>query len=186
MVLHGRSEKIYQVFIVSVVGLCAVMALFPLLYVIGMSLTTQNELIRRNYFVVIPQQPTLEAYRRVLFASRTIPRAFTYALYKTVVGTILSTVSTFIAGYILAQRTLVGRKFFMSMVLVTMLFGGGLIPSYLLIKDIGMINTYASLIIPPALAGFNVFVLRMAVENIPESLVESAKLDGAGREGRRT
>lgn len=180
MIIKGRNESIYQVFIVLLVGILAILALFPIIYVVGMSLTTQTELIHNNYFVIIPKEPTLEAYRRVLFAARTIPRAFALSVYKTIAGTALATVLTFVAGYVLAQKTLVGRKFFMGMVLVTMLFGGGMIPSYLLIRSLGMLNSYASLIIPSALGGFNVFVVRMAVENIPESLVESAKLDGAG------
>lgn len=176
----GKNEQAYQLCIKIIVVLVAITALFPLIYVVGMSLTTQTELLQKNYFVIIPENPTLEAYRRILFAAGTIPRAFGYSVYKTIVGTALSIAATYVTGYILAQKYLVGRKFFMAMVLITMLFGGGLVPSYLLIKSLGMIDSYASLIIPPALTGFNVFVLRMAVENIPQSLVESAELDGAG------
>ena len=175
----NRIENTYQITIKIIIGLLAFAALCPLIYVVGMSLTSQPELLRKNYFVIIPEQPTIASYLRI-FQSSTIPKSFGLSVYRTVVGTLLSLIATFVTGYILAQKELVGRKFLMTVVLITILFNGGIIPSYLLIKSIGWINSYAALIVPGMLAGFNVFVLRMAVENIPESLIESAKLDGAG------
>lgn len=173
------SEKIYQIFISIMIGLVTVSAVFPLIYVIGMSLTSQNELIQRNYFVILPLKPTLIAYSRILL-SPVIPQAFLVSIERTVIGTILTLAFTFTGAYVLSVKDLPGRKAFLMMILVTILFGGGLIPSYFVVKSAGLINSLWSMIIPIMVDSFGLLVFKVFIENLPREIYESVEVDGAG------
>ncbi|MFC4599484.1 carbohydrate ABC transporter permease [Cohnella hongkongensis] len=175
----SASERTYQIVIHLVVIAVAISAVFPLLYVIGMSLTTKAEMIERNYFVIIPLEPTLEAYKRLL-ASSVIWNAFVVSTGRAVVGPLLTLLLTTIGAYVLAQRTLPGRGIFLFFILATILFNGGLIPTYLVIKNLGLIDSYWSLILPIMVDSFGLLVIKIFIENLPDGLTESAKIDGAG------
>ncbi len=175
----SASERAYQIVIHLIVIAVAISAVFPLLYVIGMSLTTKAEMIARNYFVIIPLEPTLEAYKRLL-ASSVIWNAFVVSTGRAVVGPLLTLLLTTIGAYVLAQRTLPGRGIFLFFILATILFNGGLIPTYLVIKNLGLIDSYWSLILPIMVDSFGLLVIKIFIENLPEGLTESAKIDGAG------
>ncbi|RED62933.1 carbohydrate ABC transporter permease [Cohnella phaseoli] len=175
----SASERTYQIVIHLIVISVAISAVFPLLYVIGMSLTTKAEMIARNYFVIIPLEPTLEAYKRLL-ASPVIWNAFVVSTGRAVVGPLLTLLLTTIGAYVLAQRTLPGRGIFLFFILATILFNGGLIPTYLVIKNLGLIDSYWSLILPIMVDSFGLLVIKIFIENLPDGLTESAKIDGAG------
>ncbi|MFB9276229.1 carbohydrate ABC transporter permease [Cohnella cellulosilytica] len=175
----SASERTYQIVIHLIVIGVAISAVFPLLYVIGMSLTTKAEMIARNYFVIIPLEPTLEAYKRLL-ASSVIWNAFVVSTGRAVVGPLLTLLLTTIGAYVLAQRTLPGRGIFLFFILATILFSGGLIPTYLVIKNLGLIDSYWSLILPIMVDSFGLLVIKIFIENLPDGLTESAKIDGAG------
>ncbi|QTH42654.1 carbohydrate ABC transporter permease [Cohnella sp. LGH] len=175
----SASERTYQIVIHLIVISVAISAVFPLLYVIGMSLTTKAEMIARNYFVIIPLEPTLEAYKRLL-ASPVIWNSFVVSTGRAVVGPLLTLLLTTIGAYVLAQRTLPGRGIFLFFILATILFNGGLIPTYLVIKNLGLIDSYWSLILPIMVDSFGLLVIKIFIENLPDGLTESAKIDGAG------
>lgn len=179
MMRHYRSpaETSYQVVIHFVVGMVVLSALLPLVYVIGMSLTSQSELIERNYFVVIPYEPTLEAYRRLL-TSELLWRSVGVSVFRSVVGPLLTLVLTVIGAFVLSRRDLPGRTILLTMVVVTILFRGGLIPSYLVMHELELLNTVWSLVLPTAVDAFGLLVIKMFIENIPRELIESAYLDG--------
>lgn len=179
MMRHYRSpaETSYQVVIHFVVGMVVLSALLPLVYVIGMSLTSQSELIERNYFVIIPYEPTLEAYRRLL-TSELLWRSVGVSVFRSVVGPLLTLVLTVIGAFVLSRRDLPGRNVLLAMVVLTILFRGGLIPSYLVLHDLELLNTVWSLVLPTAVDAFGLLVIKMFIENIPRELIESAYLDG--------
>lgn len=171
------AETSYQVVIHFVVGMVVLSALLPLVYVIGMSLTSQGELIKRNYFVIIPQEPTLEAYRRLL-TSEILWRSVAVSVFRTVVGPLLTLVLTVIGAFVLSRKDLPGRNILLTFVVATILFRGGLIPTYLVMHDLNLLNSVWSLVLPTAVDAFGLLVIKMFIENIPRELVESAYLDG--------
>lgn len=173
------AESAYQIFITAVVTLLAITMVFPLIYVVGMSLTSQTELITRNYFVIIPHEPVLVAYKRIL-SSPPIWRSLEVSFLRSIVGTLLSLLVMLIGAFVLSRKTLPGRKMFLMLVLATILFSGGLIPTYLVIKSLGLMNSFWAMIIPPLVDSFGLLVIKIFIENLPDSLIESVQLDGAG------
>ncbi len=174
----SASERTYQIVIHLIVISVAISAVFPLLYVIGMSLTTKAEMIARNYFVIIPLEPTLEAYKRLL-ASPVIWNSFVVSTGRAVVGPLLTLLLTTIGAYVLAQRTLPGRGIFLFFILATILFNGGLIPAYIVVVKTGINNTLLALILPGAVAVFNVVLMMNFFRGIPAELEEASQIDGA-------
>ena len=172
------GDKVYQIVICTVVGLITVMCLFPLLYVIGMSMTSEGELLQRNYFVIIPWHPTILAYTQILRTPDFFNSVY-ISFARAVLGCAASLVMTVPGGYIMAKHDLPCRKIIMMFFIITMLIGGGLIPDYLLRKDLGLLDTFWVYIIPSFGGTFNMLIIKIFVENIPSDIIESADLDGA-------
>lgn len=161
--------------LLAIVGIVTVL---PLLHVLAGSVTTVEEMARKP-FILIPTEYTLNAYRYIL-STNTIFKALGVSVGITVVGTLISMFVTSLMAYGLTRRDLDGRKFFNLMIVFTMLFHGGLIPTFLIVKSVGLIDTYWSMIIPSAISAFNLIILRSFFQGLPEGLEESAKLDGCG------
>ncbi|WP_080839235.1 carbohydrate ABC transporter permease [Cohnella massiliensis] len=174
----GKSDRVFNGFVYAILIAVALMSIFPLLYVVSMSLTPYSEVVKNGGFVVIPRSLSFEAYERI-FADPALGRSMLVTVFVTVVGTIVNLLLTTIAAYPLSRRNLKGRTFFLLFIVVTMLFNGGLIPTYLIVQSLGILNTVWSLIVPGAIATFNVLVMKSFFENLPEELFESAKIDGA-------
>lgn len=156
-----------------------ILVLFPFLVVISTSLSTQAELTRNGGFVLVPRDPTLEAYRSI-FRGGIVTRALTVSIGITVVGTCVSLVTTVLTAYGLSRRGTLGSRPLLMFVLLTFLFTPGIIPSYLMIKQLGLLDSYAALILPTALSAFNVVIVRGFFMGIPQELLDSARIDGAG------
>jgi len=146
------------------------------MHVVAGSFTTTAELAA-NKFVLIPKVWSLEAYKYI-FSTNTIFKAMGVSIGVTVIGTFFSLLITSLMAYALARRDLDGRKVVNFMVVFTMLFHGGMIPTFLVVKELGLIDTYASLILPSAISAFNMIILKTFFQNIPDGLEESAKIDG--------
>ena len=149
---------------------------FPLVYVIAGSFTSDAELAVKR-IVFIPTQPTLASYRYIL-SSGIIFSSFLRSVMITVVGTALNIFMTMITAYPLSRRNLRGRKIFMKLIVFTMLFSGGLIPTYLLVRSLNLLNKYWALWLPVAISAFNLVLLRNFFMAVPLELSESAKIDG--------
>lgn len=178
MVSRG-SERYFDFLIYFILILVGVMCVFPLMYVLSVSLTPYSEVLRNGGFVVIPKVITLDAYR-VLFGMSAIPRAFGITAFVAVVGTAINLLLTVLLAFPLSRRRLKGRGFFIFLIVFTMMFGGGLIPTYLVVQSTGVLNTIWAMIIPGAISTFNVLVVKTFFEGLPEELYESARIDGAG------
>lgn len=172
------GDAIYQKVIYVVVGIVTLACLLPLFYVIGMSLTSEGEMIKRNYFVIIPMQPTFRSYEFVLNQRGFFNSVF-ISLARTVLGVGASLIFTMPAGYILSRQDLPGRKSFMLFFIITMILSGGLIPGYLLMKQLNLINKFWVYIVPAFGGAFNMLIVKLFVENIPDEIMESTDLDGA-------
>ena len=142
-----------------------------------MSLSSQAEAIRPGLHL-FPREISLTAYKLVL-ADSSIVTGYLNAIIRTLVGTVLTVFFTCLTAYPLARRETPHRRLFLFIILFTMIFSGGIVPSYFLMKNLGLINTYAALILPHVLAAFNVIVVKNFFQSIPEEMAESARIDGA-------
>ncbi|MFD3261255.1 carbohydrate ABC transporter permease [Paenibacillus lentus] len=160
----------------TLLAIIALITVLPFIHVVAGSFTTSAELAA-NKFVLIPKVWSLEAYK-FIFSTNTIFKAMGVSIGVTAVGTLVSMFMTALMAYGLSRRDLDGRKVVNFMVVFTMLFHGGMIPTFLVVKELGLIDTYAALIIPSAISAFNMIILKNFFQNIPEGLEESAKIDG--------
>jgi multiple sugar transport system permease protein/putative aldouronate transport system permease protein len=128
--------------------------------------------------VIIPDQVTVAAYRAI-FAGGVVTRAIGVSLFITVAGTAISLTCTAMLAYALSRPRSFGQKPLLMMVLFALLFTPGIIPSYLVVKDLGLLNSYWSLIVPTSVNAFNVIVLRAFFMRLPGALIDSARIDGA-------
>lgn len=158
--------------------LLILVCILPLLNILSRSLSSSEALIR-NQVTLWPKGFNLEAYRMVLTDEK-----YTWSLVWTAILTVICTVvslfMTTICAYPLTYDKLKGRKFFSIMIIFTMYFNAGTIPTYLLLKDLDWISKPVVLIIPYCLSVFNMIIMRSFLYNIPDSLRESAEIDGAG------
>lgn len=155
-----------------------VVTLYPFLNTIAVSLNVGNDTIRGGIYLW-PREWTLQNYKAV-FVSGTIYNAFWVSVARTVLSTVLNIFLTTMLAYTLSRREFVFRKPITLVFILTMYFSAGLIPGYFLIKDLHLLNSFWVYIIPSMLSAFNMIVIRTYIGTLPESLVESARIDGAG------
>ncbi|MFK7695567.1 carbohydrate ABC transporter permease [Paenibacillus sp. HJGM_3] len=170
-------EKVGQAAIYAFLILLSALCLFPFLYVVAVSVTPESEVLRRGV-VIIPESVTLAAYKEV-FTAHGIGQAYKITLFRTIVGTALNMLFTVIAAYPLSKKYLPGRSPFLLFIIFTMMFGGGLIPTYLLIRSLGLLNSPWVLIIPHLISAFNLVIVKGFFEQLPSEIEESARVDGA-------
>ncbi|MCI8622420.1 MAG: carbohydrate ABC transporter permease [Provencibacterium sp.] len=173
-----RGEKIFYFVNHLFLGLVSLTCLLPLLYIIATSLSSSSAVMSGKVYLW-PVQFTLESYD-LIFRGTPILRGLLNSLTLTLVGVLLSMVFTILAAYPLSKDYLYARKAFTMLMVFTMLFGGGLIPSYLVVKSLGLINSYWSLWLPGLVSTYNMIVLRTFFTNIPRELEEAARMDGCG------
>ncbi|OKP82817.1 MULTISPECIES: carbohydrate ABC transporter permease [Paenibacillus] len=170
------SGRIFSAVNFTLLALITLITVLPFVHVVAGSFTTSAE-IAANKFVLIPKVWSLEAYK-FIFSTDTIFRAMGVSIGVTLVGTLFSMFITALMAYGLSRRDLDGRNVFNFLVVFTMLFHGGMIPTFLVVKELGLIDSYAALILPSAISAFNMIILKNFFQNIPEGLEESAKIDG--------
>ncbi len=166
----------------SIVKLCVFaviifVVVYPFLSVLATSLASEPDVIKNGGLVIWPEHPTFNAYRTI-FAGGVVTRAMEVSIGITVIGTLLSLAVTIGMAYGLSRRVWGGR-FFLLLALFTIFFTPGIIPNYLAVKQYGLLNSYASLILPVLMSAFNLVILRQFFMNIPGELLDSAKIDGA-------
>ena len=177
MIQRTRGERIFNVFNVTALGVVALMALYPFVYMLSRSLSSAAEAMRSGLHLY-PRDISLTSFEMVL-ANPDIVSGFANSVLRTVSGTALTLFFTCLTAYPLARKELPYRGPLLFLILFTMIFSGGIVPNYLLIKNIGLIDSIWALILPHMLTAFNVIVMKNFFQSIPESLAESAKIDGA-------
>jgi putative aldouronate transport system permease protein len=170
-------SRIFDVFNVIFLIAVAFLTISPFLYVIACSFATEQEILTRAFFL-IPHTFQIESYKYI-FSSATLPRAFLNTLFITIAGTALAMFLTVTLAYSLSKKRLAGRSLILSLISFTLVFSGGMIPTFLVIKGLHMIDTFAALIIPGALSTWNLIVVKNFFEGLPMELEEAAKIDGA-------
>lgn len=172
-------EKVFNVFNIAFLLLLAFSAAYPLWYVICASFSDDIMLISHQGFLAAPLGFTLSAYRMV-FKNSNILRAYFVTIMLVVSGVSLNMLLTIIAGYVSSRKNIGWVKLLTKLMVFTMYFSGGLIPLYLLVtRTLHLNNSYLAIILPSAISAYNVIIVRSSFSQIPDSLIESAQLDGA-------
>ncbi|MER7810091.1 carbohydrate ABC transporter permease [Streptomyces sp900116325] len=151
----------------------------PFLIVLSTSLASREEITAAGGYVLFPTEPTLQAYRTIL-SGGLVTRAVTVSVLITGVGTALSLLTTIALAYALSKRGVPGSKPVLLLILFTLLFAPGMIPMYVLVRELGLLDSYWSLILPGLVNAFNLVVMRAFFMNIPDELYQAARIDGAG------
>jgi putative aldouronate transport system permease protein len=169
------AELAVKAVVIAVVMLAMI---YPFVTILATSLATEKETVESGGLIFLwPREPTLDAYRTI-FAGSVVSRALLVSLGITVVGTALSLMATIGMAYGLS-RPIVGGKVMIRLVLFSLFFAPGIIPSYLVVKELGLLNTYAALILPVLVNAFNLLVMRQFFMSIPQELIDAAAIDGA-------
>lgn len=181
---HGRIKKtlsdvVFETVITAFLLFVLIIVLYPLVYIVSCSFSDSIAVISGRVWL-FPVEPTILAYEGV-FRNPNIMTGYANSLFYTFFGTLINLVVTFLAAYPLSRKNVImGKKFFMFFFTFTMLFSGGMVPSFLLVNRLGLINTRWALLIPGALAVWNFIITRtFLIHNIPEELYECAALDGS-------
>lgn len=173
-----KADRLFTILNYVFLSIVALLVLYPLLFVVSASFSNPQYIISGEMWLW-PKEFTVDAYEKV-FKNKEIINGFINTVKYTVVGTALNVVMTILAAYPLSRKDFKGRGFLMAFIVFTMFFSGGLIPTYLLIRDLGMLNTFWVMIIPNAVAVWNIIIMRTFFQGIPTELEESAKIDGSG------
>ncbi|WP_027091353.1 carbohydrate ABC transporter permease [Cohnella thermotolerans] len=155
-----------------------VVTVYPFLNTLAVSFNEGTDTTRGGIYLW-PRYWTLQNYEAV-FITGHIGHAFWISVARTVIGTVLGVFLTSMLAYVLSRPEFMFRKFITTVFVLTMYFSAGLIPTYFLIKDLHLLNTFLVYILPGLISAFNLIVIRTYIRTLPESLVESAKIDGAG------
>jgi len=158
---------------------CCAIVIVPFIGIVATSLSTRDEVVRSGGFVMFPSKITFGAYQAIL-SGGVVTRATVVSVAVTGVGTLISLVSTSLLSYGLSRSRSTLHKPLLMLVLFALLFTPGIIPSYLVVKTLGLYDSYWSLILPVAINAFNVIVLRAFFMELPREIVDSARIDGAG------
>ena len=175
--MNNKKFSIFNIFNYIILFLFALTAIYPFLYILNISLMSEQEYLRGG-ISLIPRSISLASYVQI-FKNGNILLAYKSTLIITIGGTLTNLVLTILCAYVLSKTKLKGYKIFMNMIIFTMYFQGGLIPTYMLMRQLGFIDKYLSVILIGGISTYNMLVMRSFFLNIPESLEEAAIIDGA-------
>lgn len=174
---QGRGDKVFDITNLLILLAVLLVVLYPLYFIIIASFSDPNAVSAGKVWL-FPVGFNLDGYKEIL-KNNDLWTGYANSIKYTVIGTTLNIALTIPAAYALSRKELVGRTLFMTMITFTMFFGGGLIPTYLLVSNLGLYDTMWALILPGAVSVYNLIVARTYfIQNIPEELFEAAQIDG--------
>ncbi|WP_340014250.1 carbohydrate ABC transporter permease [Paenibacillus sp. FSL K6-1318] len=173
---NSPAGKVFDIFNYVMLGILGILTVLPFLYIIGNSFATEAEITERSFFL-IPKVFSFSAYEYI-FSSSTIFRSIGVSIFITVAGTLVNLFFTLTMAYPLSRSDFWGRNVMMNMVIFSMLFGGGMIPTYLVIRGLGLLDSYWALMLPGAISAFNLIVVKNFFQQMPPGLEEAARIDG--------
>lgn len=171
------GENIFNLCNIVFLGVIALLCIYPFIYVCSISLSSAAE-ASRDGFHLYPREISFSSYRLVL-SDPSVLTGYYNTILRTVLGTVLTVVATCVAAYPLSRKEMPYRSLIMFFILFTMLFGGGIVPNYILISKLGLINSIWALVLPTLLSAFNIIIVKNFFQAIPESFAESARIEGA-------
>ncbi|OQB12673.1 MAG: L-arabinose transport system permease protein AraQ [Firmicutes bacterium ADurb.Bin193] len=175
---RSLGEKIFTVFNVFILSLLTLATLYPFMYVVFASLSDPTKLATHVGVLLKPAGFSLKAYKSVIEYERIIS-GYRNTIFYVVTGTALNIFMTSLGAYVLSRKDFILKKIMMKMIVISMLFHGGLIPTYLLVRSLGLLDSVWAIIIPSAIGTWNLIIMRTSFSSIPDSLTESAAIDGA-------
>jgi len=174
---NTMAGHIFDIFNYVFLSLVALTTIAPFIYIIGASFATELELARRP-LLIIPHDISLNAYEYI-FSTNKIVSGFKNSIFITVAGTFINLFFTVTMAYAISKPRLRGRNFVLNMVIFSMFFGGGMIPSYIVVANmLALKNTYWSVLLPGAISAYNMMIVKNFFQGIPQELEESASMDG--------
>jgi ABC-type sugar transport system, permease component len=176
--LGSRVFDTLNIVLLVAMGLITVL---PMLYVLAASFAGEGEIITRPFFLW-PEKFVTETYDYI-FSTDTFVRSLIITICVTAVGTVVQVMLTFTMAYPLAKRYLPGRALVLNLVIFTLVFGGGMIPTYLVVRDLGLLNSYWALILPLAINPFYLIIVKTFFQELPQALEEAARIDGCNEMG---
>ncbi len=179
------GDFIGDIVIYAVMTILGLLMVIPFIYVIAASFAKESEIQTRPLFLW-PEQPTLAAYKKVFDMNDmgpTVFRSLGVSIGVTLVGTLVNMFFTTTMAYGLSRKNLVGKGPILKMVMFTMVFSGGMIPTFLVVRALGMYDTYAALILPGAISAYNMLIVRNFFMDLPIELEEAASIDGCSEIG---
>lgn len=171
------GSRLFDVLNIAVLAALALITVLPLLYVLAASFASESE-IRARPFFLWPEKFVTGTYHYI-FATDTFPRALLTTIGVTAVGTVIQVGLTLTMAYPLSKRYLPGRNLFLNLVIFTLVFSGGMIPTYLVVRDLGLLDSYWALILPLAINPFYLIIVKTFFQALPEALEDAARIDGA-------
>jgi len=157
-------------------ALYGMLSLLPFIYILAASFASDAEIASRPFFI-FPHKITTEAYGLVM-NSAVLYRSLGVSVFVTIFGTIICLFCTITFAYPLSKKNLIGRGFLLNVVIFTMVFGGGMIPTYIMVKNLHLINTYWALLLPGAINTTNLIIIKSYFQSLPVELMESSMIDG--------
>jgi len=177
---NGLSERTSDIILVLITAVVLFLVAYPLYYVLIASFSNPYDVYAGKTFL-LPSQFTLDGYKAV-FADANIPTGYLNSIKYTIIGTIFSVTMLYISAYPLAQKDLPGRKALSMFFIITMYFGGGLVPTYLVVKQTGLVNNMWALFLPGGVGVGNMIIVRNYFQNsIPHELIEASEIDGCSK-----
>ena len=173
-----KRSKAEQAFNIFNIILMFVLTLYPLLYVLFASLSDASKLMQHSGLLFKPLGLNLSSYK-IVIQDRQILSGYMNTIIVVVAGVLISMVLTILGAYTLSRKNLYWGKMISMIVIIPMFFSGGLIPFYLLVKNLGMLDSLWALILPTALSTYNMMIMRTALAGVPKALEEAAEIDGA-------
>jgi putative aldouronate transport system permease protein len=173
---QGIKNNFFDIVVVFIVLTAVAICLVPFLYILSESLSSNRAIVSQSV-TIYPIDFNIAAYQ-VVFKDAQMVYSLFYSVILTLVYTVISMGVTILAAYPLTKKRLKGRKVILFIMLITMYFTGGLIPDYILVKNLGLLNTPWSLIIPGAMSVYYMIIMKSFFQSLPDSLAEAASLDG--------
>lgn len=180
MLKRTRGEKIFAVFNTFGLLLLSVIFVLPIWHVLMGSISDPLKISAHSGLILGPiGEMTLGGYRLV-FSNASIVRAYGYTIMYVVLSTGIGLILNILAAYVMSRKNLYWGRLFSIIVLFTMMFNGGLVPTFIQIRNLKMLNTIWAVILPSALSAYNIIIMRTSFSGIPEEMLEAARIDGAG------
>lgn len=174
--INSKSSKIFQFLLSAIFIIVTILTLIPILRVLSVSVSSKNAILTGKVFIY-PVEFTMEAYQKV-FGNSNFIHSFLYTIALTAGYTLVCMIMTILAAYPLSKKEVKGGRLIMTMFVLTMYFNPGIIPTYLNVKDFGLIDTVWALVIPGVLSAYNLIIMRSFFLGIDQSLYEAAYIDG--------
>ncbi|MBO1513406.1 carbohydrate ABC transporter permease [Metabacillus bambusae] len=177
MIKLTNKDYLFNIFNYALLTIVMIVTLYPFLNVLAISLNDSTDTVRGGIYI-LPREFTLNNYLEIMKYDNLVT-GFVNSVLRTVIGTVLGVFAQAMVAFTLSRADFQGRKFISTFIVLTMYFSGGLIPGYMLIRDLGLMNSFWVYILPGLVSAFNIIIIRSFMDGLPFSLQESAKMDGA-------